>query len=103
MCRRKSASGREVVEKTPGKSTRWRSERSGQSFKVAKNAAVSPRHYAVEPRLLSFGNPFKCYEEVVYLEPIAMTLEKIRLQLNILRNHKGQVRTLDVRYYRILR
>ena len=31
---------------------------------------VSPRHYTVDPMLLPSGNPFKCHEEVLYLQPM---------------------------------
>ena len=29
---------------------------------------ASPRHYTVDPMLLPSGNPFKCHEEVLYLQ-----------------------------------
>ena len=32
---------------------------------------ASPRHYTVDPPMLSpSGNPFKCHEEVLYLQPL---------------------------------
>ena len=31
---------------------------------------VSPRYYTVDPVLLPPGNPFKCREEVLYLQPM---------------------------------
>ena len=31
---------------------------------------VSPRYYSVDPMLLPSGNPFKCHEEVLYLQPM---------------------------------
>ena len=31
---------------------------------------VSPRYHTVEPMLLPSGNPFKCHEEVLYLQPM---------------------------------
>ena len=29
----------------------------------------SPRHYTVDPMLQPSGNPLKCHEEVLYLQP----------------------------------
>ena len=31
---------------------------------------ASPRHYTVDPRLLPSGNPFKCHEENLCLQPM---------------------------------
>ena len=31
---------------------------------------ASPRHYTVDPMLFPSGNPFKCHEEVLYLQPL---------------------------------
>ena len=31
---------------------------------------ASPRHYTVDPMLLPSGNPFKCHEEVLCLQPL---------------------------------
>ena len=31
---------------------------------------ASPRYYNVDPMLLQSGNPFKCHEEVLYLQPM---------------------------------
>ena len=31
---------------------------------------TSPRHYTVDPMLFASGNPFKCHEEVLYLQPL---------------------------------
>ena len=31
---------------------------------------VSPRYYAVDPMILPSGNPFKCHEEVLALQPM---------------------------------
>ena len=31
---------------------------------------VSPRRYTVDPMLSALGNPFKCHEEVLYLQPL---------------------------------
>ena len=31
---------------------------------------ASPRHYTVDPMLFSSGNPFKCHQEVLYLQPL---------------------------------
>ena len=31
---------------------------------------ASPRHYTVDPMLLPSGNPFRCHEEVLYLQPM---------------------------------
>ena len=33
----------------------------------------SPRHYTVDPMLFPSGNPFKCHEEVLYLQPLIPT------------------------------
>ena len=30
----------------------------------------SPRHYTVDSMLFPSGNPFKCHEEVLYLQPL---------------------------------
>ena len=29
----------------------------------------SPRHHTVDPMSFPWGNPFKCHEEVLYLQP----------------------------------
>ena len=34
---------------------------------MAINVSASPRHYTVDPTLLTLGNPFKCHEEFFYL------------------------------------
>ena len=31
---------------------------------------ASPRHYTVDPMLFPSGNPFKCHEENLYLQPL---------------------------------
>ena len=31
---------------------------------------VSPRYYTVDPMLLPSGNPFKCHQEILYLQPL---------------------------------
>ena len=33
---------------------------------------VSPRHYTVDPMLLPSGNPFKCHEDVLSLQPMVL-------------------------------
>ena len=41
------------------------------SNKCKCTAWVSPRYYTViDPMLLPSGNPFKCHEEVLYLQPM---------------------------------
>ena len=37
---------------------------------VQYNGGASPRHYTVDPMLFPSGNPFKCHEEVLYLQPL---------------------------------
>ena len=34
-----------------------------------KNGTIF-QHYAVDPMLFASGNPFKCHEEVLYLQPL---------------------------------
>ena len=36
-------------------------------------AWVSPRYYTVDPMLLPSENPFKCHEEVLYLQPMILS------------------------------
>ena len=33
-------------------------------------SGASPRHYAVDPRLLPVGNPFKYHVVALYLQPL---------------------------------
>ena len=41
------------------------------SVSVQHNGGFLPRHYTVDPiMLLPSGNPFKCHEEVLYLQPM---------------------------------
>ena len=37
---------------------------------VQYNGGLLPRHYTVDPMLFASGNPFKCHEEVLYLQPL---------------------------------
>ena len=37
---------------------------------VQHNGGFLPGYYTVDPMLLPSGNPFKCHEEVLYLQPI---------------------------------
>ena len=37
---------------------------------VQYNGWASSRHYTVDPRLLPSGIPFKCHDEVLYLQPM---------------------------------
>ena len=39
-------------------------------MKVYSMTEVSPRYYTVAPMLLPSGNPFKCHDEVLYLQPM---------------------------------
>ena len=37
---------------------------------VQYNGGLLPRHQTVDPRLLPSGNPLKCHEEVLSLQPM---------------------------------
>ena len=37
---------------------------------VQYNGGLPPRHYTVDPMLFPSGNPSKCHEEVLYLQPL---------------------------------
>ena len=37
---------------------------------VQYNGGLLPRHYTVDPMLFPSGNPLKCHEEVLYLQPL---------------------------------
>ena len=39
-------------------------------FFPVKNGSASPRHDTVDPMLLPLGNPFKCHEDVLSLQPM---------------------------------
>ena len=42
------------------------------NISAQNNGGLLPRHYTVDPTimLLPSGNPFKCHEEVFYLQPM---------------------------------
>ena len=37
---------------------------------VQYNVGLPPRHHTVDPMLFPLRNPFKCHEEVLYLQPL---------------------------------
>ena len=42
----------------------------GDYCKCTVQRWASPQHYTVDPMLFPSGNPFKCHEEVLYLQPL---------------------------------
>ena len=44
--------------------------RAGTRIIYSNSIPMTPQHYTVDPMVLPSENPFKCHEEVLYLQPL---------------------------------